>query len=174
MIPLREEDAVEAETTFDRVFEWTPTERPDLWVRGNNTYMLYPQSYVLTDEVLPAVRSAAEAADGQSTYFLRLLERSSNVPEYWSVDWAEGNTYELSAPVVDLLENVIYSKSGNWGVYFSQDQYALIGGDSLFVESVAFNLEMDFDTQLHQFEVDQRRRSIDVSEFVSSLRKRLD
>jgi hypothetical protein len=83
------------------------------------------------------------------------MERSENVFEqalHWEVTITPDLYNELSTDPkwVPVMENCIYSKNGNWGVLFSHESHALIGGSEKFIELLQKGIP-SIDDQIEEF-----------------------
>ncbi len=105
--------------------------------------LLFPINFRLPKTEFSAVITAADAV-GDTGFYLSLLERderSGSVNDlYFSLLEAE-NYFGFSVRgIVSLLENVMFSPNGSWCIKFVVDEHAVIGGSSLFIDTLFNNL----------------------------------
>jgi hypothetical protein len=146
--------------SFDRTFQIDATRPPGIWKHDTRADLaagfLYPESYVLTDESFSAVRKPLERLDGASTYFMRMLENRPRDDEWWLISWDQANEYEMTQPTLDLLENVAYSQRARWGMFFSEDQFAVVFAPKETVKEIEAGMGRTSRENLEQFVNDQK------------------
>jgi hypothetical protein len=103
--------------------------------------ILYPVSLTLdyTDTpLLEAIISTATKA-GDSGFYLSIVERpppkAQDKPYHWYFPFTEIKTYSsLDYPAI--LEHVLYSPNGRWGLMISHEDHALLGGTQVFFNTM--------------------------------------
>lgn len=137
---------------FVQVFDngWTESHPRSLpkSARAGEERLLYPQGYELDEEVFAAVRAAAAVYDEPHLY-LNLTEYNPDKPQLWLVEWSEGPEFPLPRHVI-RLENAIFSPGGNWGVWLTQTDIAVVAGDERFLRDLERGLPRSY---LDQFEL---------------------
>lgn len=124
----------EARPVFNKVFEIDQTSPlPTLPVFVNRA-ILCPINFKLGEDELYSLSKAIREI-GDSGFYLSMLERLKD-PD-WNQDWwipidNIGAYGELNS-IWGLLENTMYSPSRQWGIVFTTDPYAIIGGTDLFM-----------------------------------------
>jgi hypothetical protein len=103
--------------------------------------LLYPIGLTLTNLVFPLLEAIIAAAQevGDRGFYLSVIERpapqNQDVPYHWYFHFSELNEYD-SLNYAFVLEHVLYSPDGRWGIMLSHEQHALLGGSSAFVDSM--------------------------------------
>ena len=105
--------------------------------------ILFPINFMLSKDELLSVVIAASVV-GDTGFYLSLLERFTN-PEmandfYFSLDESEKYLDFEVTGAFGVSENVMYSPTGKWCIKFIVDDHAVIGGSSLFVNTLFSNL----------------------------------
>jgi hypothetical protein len=101
--------------------------------------LLYPVAYTLERNEYDAVAQAARVV-GDSAMCLSIpdIDDHSNHPEYpahWLLEFRDFAQYE-KLPRVGILENALYSPTGEWGLLISHEQHMVVGGSAEFVETM--------------------------------------
>jgi hypothetical protein len=107
--------------------------------------ILFPIHYQLSPSLLQPLASAATQIGDHGFYF-SVLERPAmdqqDRPYHWYIPFtALEQYYSLDYPFV--LENALYSPSGQWGIMLSHEQHALFGGSTQFMSSLSGELGKD-------------------------------
>jgi hypothetical protein len=128
----------EAKPSFDRVFAAAaPFGEPFAPVMEARA-ILFPVHYQMGRALARAIRKGSTRLHESSFYF-SVLERpqaeEQDRPYHWHIPFDQLREYDaLGYPFV--VENAIYSTSGTWGLIFSHEHHAIIGGPAAFVEGV--------------------------------------
>lgn len=119
----------------DRVFAMLdPFDAPfsnDVTERG----LLFPVSYDLEPAQIAVVRAAAKGV-GDESIFLESLVASTPDASYWEFSVDGEGPYDV---IEFVLENVIFSSTGKWGMTISEEDHAVIGGVPGFMRTIAQN-----------------------------------
>jgi hypothetical protein len=107
--------------------------------------ILYAITYRLPLPLLKVLANAASEVGDEGFYF-SVLERPAmdqqDRPYHWYIPFAElEQYYSLDYPFV--LENVLYSPSGQWGIMVSHEEHALLGGSTQFMSRLQDKLPPD-------------------------------
>jgi hypothetical protein len=128
----------DAKPLFDQVFHTTnPFEEPftsDVAARA----ILFPVHYIMEKPLARAIIKAAERLREHS-FYVTVLERPPAAEHdrayHWHIGFKELDDYKsLGYPFV--LENAVYSDRGTWGLMFSHEHHAVLGGPKEFVHDV--------------------------------------
>jgi hypothetical protein len=107
--------------------------------------LLYPvEDWNFVEAELPALQHAVRAAGDEGFYVTRLerqVEQPPDEPEDWFFPLDDIAAYpgETSAP----FETALVSPSATWGIMFSHEFHAVIGGVDVFVETLYAELNRD-------------------------------
>src|SRR5437867_9970612 len=132
------EFAREAKPAFDQVFgSGNPFEcvfTPTIEAR----MIVFPVHYMMESAVARAITNASDYLN-EPGFYLSVIERpkadEQDRPYHWEILFSQLQEYRtLGYPFV--LENAIYSKYGTWGLMFSHEQHALLGGPADFVQEI--------------------------------------
>ena len=150
---------------FRAVFQSTNPFDTPLTERMTSRGLLFPVPYLLEPEQFAAVVRAAQAV-GDDRLCISVTEEfdglaGTRAEHYLASYWEAAEYQELGE--VGVLENAIYSPSGQWGLIVSHEQHAVAGGSRLFLDALASHFP-DFDSSLEQFlqtwaEYRQRRKA---------------
>lgn len=143
MRALSEEDfAREAKPVYEHVFTTgNPFESP-FTSAIESRMILFPVHYVMETSLARAITKAS-AQLNENSFYLSVLERPTDEehdrPYHWHVAFTELEQYRsLGYPFV--LENAVYSDRGTWGLMFSHERHAVLGGPAEFVQVVTEEL----------------------------------
>lgn len=143
MRALSEEDFVrETKPLYEHVFTTgNPFESP-FTSAIESRMILFPVHYMMETSLARAITKAS-AQLNENSFYLSVLERPAaeepDRPYHWHIAFAELEQYRsLGYPFV--LENAVYSERGTWGLMFSHERHAVLGGPSEFVQVVAQEL----------------------------------
>jgi hypothetical protein len=143
MRALSEEDfAREAKPVYEHVFATgNPFESPFTSVLESRM-ILFPVHYMMETSLARAITKAS-AQLNENSFYLSVLERPTDEehdrPYHWHIGFSEFEQYRsLGYPFV--LENAVYSDRGTWGLMFSHERHAVLGGPAEFVQVVAQEL----------------------------------
>lgn len=131
---FRREAAPILRRVFVREDPWDEPFAPDVEERR----LLYPVSYVPDSALLDAIAFAA-LETGDSGLYWSVMERPESKMQdrtyHWYIPFEEIKVYEsFTEPYV--LENVLYSPRGQWGIMTSHENHALLGGTTAFFEAM--------------------------------------
>ena len=130
--------------------------------------LIYPVSYLLDRKQFSGLVEAARSA-GDDAICLSVTEgdrtQDMGMPRHWILNFWEYEEYQnLSS--VGVLENALYSPQGHWGMLFSHEQHAVVGGNRPFMAKLADEFP-GFDISVEEFIstwTESRERSgVDVS-----------
>jgi len=121
--------------------------------------IIYRYKYEIDSTLAEALIDAASRIGDRGCY-LSLLWKTSRpnyvnhcyIPfsEFWSTYINKENESYSRIRFFSVSENVLYSPQGKWGIMFSHEGYALLGGISGFMEKIS-NLLPNLDSQVYQF-----------------------
>lgn len=119
--------------------------------------LIYPAWYSLTESQLQALVQAVKSV-GDDAFYLSLLERIQDPDEaqHWFIPLDDVETYRSVPWPVRGLENALYSPTGRWGIKFTMDQYAIVGGSRIFMDTLFAHLSISVDEQAHKFLLDHK------------------
>lgn len=155
-------------SAFRAVFQATdPFDAPltaEMTARG----LLYPVAYLLEPMQFAAVVTAARSV-GDECLCLSVTEQFDGVSGteavHYIFDYWEGAEYQ-SLGEVGVLENALYSPSGQWGLLISHEQHAVVGGARMFWDTLVAEFP-EIDSSLERFlqtwAGHARRRHVDTS-----------
>jgi len=137
-----EEFLREAKPVLDRVFATENPFDPPFALAIQARIILFPVHYAM-DRLLSRAIKKASSLLNENSFYLSALERpkaeEQDRPYHWLIPFTHLEEYrELGYPFV--LENAIYSTSGTWGVMFSHERHAVLGGPPEFVQVVTQEL----------------------------------
>jgi hypothetical protein len=118
--------------------------------------ILFPVNFHLKENELNAVLTAMQTI-GDQAFYISLIERYDEEQGYindWYIPQNDYETYFNLEGYFKVLENVIYSKSGQWGIKLAMDQHAIVGGSNLFIDTLFNHLSKTLDEQTHDYLVD--------------------
>jgi hypothetical protein len=139
---LEAEFRSEAKRAFESVFSSSnPFEAP-FAAPVESRALLFPMHYTMEKPLARAIRKAAMQLN-EGSFYLSVLERPAADEQdrayHWHLGFNELDRYEsLAYPFV--LENAVYSDRGTWGIMFSHEHHALLGGPAHFVQEVTKKL----------------------------------
>ncbi len=84
--------------------------------------------YYLNKNQYSAILEALKV-NGERRFVISIIEGYNN--ESWLVETNTSYNEYLQLPV--YLENAIFSTQGDWGLMISHEEYAVLGGDELFI-----------------------------------------
>lgn len=121
---------------YDKIF--TPREgyeiffTPQIQKKG----ILVPAFFTLRNDYTEAFLTAVTKA-GDKAFYISTTERVVPGPNDWLVSLNANSIqeYEKHRGIYRNVDNAIYSPNGKWGIWFSNDLYALIGGSAEFVDT---------------------------------------
>lgn len=98
--------------------------------------VIAPAFFTLGNDYASAFLEAATRT-GDKTFYISTTERVVPGPNDWLVplDIDSLREYETYDGIYHNVDNAIYSPTGKWGIWFSNDLYALIGGSTEFVDA---------------------------------------
>lgn len=102
--------------------------------------ILYQYTYILNLEQKKSIESCVGQYYGDDGFFVSALGGShhkDNIPsESWYVPFNEYEDFyrHIPVPSVLVLENIMYSQRGNWGIISSDEWHAVIGGANDFIQ----------------------------------------
>jgi hypothetical protein len=115
--------------------------------------ILYPIWGDPDKELLEAIFNSAKKV-GDTGCYLTNLNRYPDVENeinHCYIPLSSFETFVNSQSLVNIiLESIIYSASGSWGLMISHEHHGVLGGDSEFMESMRQFLP-DLDTQIHSW-----------------------
>jgi len=128
----------EAKGVYEQVFNSTSAFEMPFVASIQARAILFPIHYIMEKPFRRALMKAAKDLNEES-FYLSVLERPPAEKQdrayHWHIGFKEVDLYEsLGYPFV--LENAIYSDRGSWGLMFSHEGHAVIGGPENFLESV--------------------------------------
>lgn len=128
--------------------------------------ILYPITYALDAQQVVALGRAISAV-GECGCYISLTEISDkDVPSHLFIPVKAIGQYHSLHPYYRMFENAIYSTEGSWGIWLNMDEYGLIGGTPLFVDTFFNALGADPELQIRQFITDlvafQRRHDLNL------------
>ncbi len=131
---FRKEAAPALRRIFEREDPWDQPFARSVEIRR----LLYPVSCVPEPWLLDAIAYAAKET-GDLGFYWSVIERPASEaqdrPYHWYIPFAEMTIYEsFSDPFV--LENVLYSPRGQWGIMTSHEDHALLGGTLVFFQAM--------------------------------------
>ena len=153
---------------FRAVFQSTDPFDAPLTDRMTSRGLLYPVPYLLEPEQFVAVVAAARTM-GDDRLCISVTEEFDGLSglkaEHYIVNYWEETEYQALG-TVGVLENALYSPSGQWGLIISHEQHAVAGGSRSFWDALALSFP-DVDSSLEQFlqtwAEHRRRRKADTS-----------
>lgn len=98
--------------------------------------VLAPAFFTLRNDYAKAFLTAVTKV-GDKAFYISTTERVVPGPNDWLVSLNANSIqeYEKYRGVYRNVDNAIYSPNGKWGIWFSNDLYALIGGSTEFVDT---------------------------------------
>jgi hypothetical protein len=99
--------------------------------------LLYPTAYRLSKVQLSALEKAARAM-GDTDVILSMLdsfEPQPAEPIHWRIPITELSTLEEQRGYHLVLENILFSRNGSWGIAFLEDAIAVVGGSKQFIDT---------------------------------------
>lgn len=147
-----EEFRREAKPVFDRVFVTENPFDPPFAIAIEARMILFPVHYVMERALARAIKKASSRLN-ETSFYLSVLERpkaeEQDRPYHWLIPFTHLEEYrELGYPFV--LENAIYSNCWTWGVMFSHERHAVLGGSAEFVQAIVEMLP-DLVNQVEKF-----------------------
>jgi hypothetical protein len=127
-----------ADPAFDAVFHGSdPTGRPFQETVGSRALLYLPRH--LQPPHLAVVARAAERI-AETSAFLRITELLDE-DRVWEIPLDDAVPYEavMDKCEVQLFEHALYSTSGRWGLWFSNEKVVPLAGPPAFVEYVLDN-----------------------------------
>lgn len=155
---LREEEfQTKAEPALSRILVSDHPFYPQLFAEDVPARsLLYGYFYHIEPPLLDAVMAAATALGDRGCY-LTLLARTPELrpeePYHWYIPFSKISAYQESDEVfgyASILENVLYSPQGQWGLMMLTDGLGLLGSCSAFMEVLCAQLP-NLDNHVHVF-----------------------
>ena len=147
----------EAKDLFWTVFQSEDPYGEPLSPAMTHRVILCPYQYELEPNELRALAAAIRAV-GDSGFYYSVTERPSDprVPDLRSGYW------HWYVPLEDLeayhdrvrtppFENALYSPTGQWGIIFSDEQHAVVGGNRVFIDTLLAGLSTSWEEQAREF-----------------------
>ena len=147
------------QATFNTVFSFT-TQFQEFWFQPPLTHRLfiYPQIFSLNSSQLSTLAKAA-SIHAETEFILSITEiYGSEETKHWLISLNDFQAYH-SVRSHKMLESVIFSTTGNWGIRFTQDFYAIVAGSELFVNSLVQYWPTDIKNDISQFLTDIKKES---------------
>lgn len=96
--------------------------------------ILYPLSYELTRSELDILVKVMTLVN-DNAFYMSLIEKpiGKGFQNNWLIPVSDINIYFSIDKMYKGLENALYSPSGQWGIVFTVDDYAIIGGKEGFM-----------------------------------------
>ena len=123
------------ESVFKQIFKYHDVFN-EFWFSSNiaQRILINPQALELDNTRMDALIEAMVAI-GDDAYVLSIIELFGGSDEkHWLIPIEEFPSYYYSIGMNKVLENVIYSPTGQWGIKFTMDQYAIAGGSQEFIQ----------------------------------------
>lgn len=146
-------------STFHNIFSFN-TQFREYWFQPSLSHRLLidSQLFSLNDSQLSALAKAA-SLHGETEFILSITELyGSEKTKHWLISLDNLPTYH-SVHLNTMLENVIFSITGNWGIRFTQDMYAIIAGSELFLNTLVQQWPTDIKNDISHFLADLKRDS---------------
>lgn len=155
---LREEEfQYKAEPALSRIFSSDNPFYPQYFAKDVPARrLLYGYHYCVEPPLLDAVMAAASDVGDQGCYLTqlpRVPELRPEEPYHWYIPFCKISAYREGDEVFGyalILENVLYSPQGKWGLMMLTDGLAVLGSCSKFMESLRTRLP-DLDSQVYGF-----------------------
>ncbi len=147
------------QTVFHSIFSLN-AEFNDFWFQNSLSHrlLIYPQIFSLNNSQFSALAKAA-SLHGETEFILSITELyGSEKTKHWLISSDNLSTYH-SVHLNTMLENVIFSITGNWGIRFTQDMYAIVAGSTLFVNTLVQQWPTDIKNDISHFLADLKRDS---------------
>lgn len=147
------------QTTFNNVFSFN-AQFKEFWFQPLLTHrlLIYPQIFSLNSNQLISLAKAA-SIHAETKFVLSITELyESEETKHWLFSLDDFNSYR-SMQLNPVLENVIFSTNGNWGIRFTQDMYAIVAGSELFVNSLVQHWPTDIKNDISHFLTDIKNDS---------------
>lgn len=119
--------------------------------------IIHEYFYQIESPLLEAIVDAASSIGDSGFYFSTLWRPKDEVTEeayHWYIPFEEISTYvtgdDEGLGRSLILENVLYSPQGKWGVMMSHEHHGLLGGSQEFMEKVR-QLVPNLDLQVFSF-----------------------
>lgn len=116
--------------------------------------IIYEYWYFPSDGLLDAIRSECRR-EGEESIFLTRLGHSSFIGD--TQDWQDPYYLEISLSSLEEyknnslpLENIIYSRQGDWGIVGSHEQHGVVGGSREFISAIRGHVQ-HVDQQVYGF-----------------------
>lgn len=158
--PLTKEQlAEETEPIFSKLFEVYEVNIPVFLPVFNNRTILFPSYFKLDSDELDAL-SKAIGEVGDNGFYLSMLERLDKPNHGHHQDWwiplEDIGAYENLPGIWGVLENALYSPSGQWGLVCSQDEFGVIGGTDEFLDAFFRHSKRSAEEHLQDFFEDMK------------------
>jgi hypothetical protein len=168
MRALSEEDFVrEAKPVYEHAFATgNPFDLP-FTSALESRMILFPAHYMMEASLARAITKAS-AQLNENSFYVSVLERPTDEehdrPYHWHIAFNELEQYRsLGYPFV--LENAVYSDRGTWGLMFSHERHAVLGGPPELVQVVTQELPKltdEVETFIETWKKNQKRLGCNV------------
>ncbi|MAU01826.1 MAG: hypothetical protein CL608_32215 [Anaerolineaceae bacterium] len=147
------------QTVFQSIFSLN-AEFNDFWFQNSLSHrlLIYPQMFSLNNSQFSALAKAA-SLHGETEFVLSISELfESKKTKHWLISLDDFHAYH-SVKLNKMLENVIFSISGNWGIRFTQDMFAIVAGSEPFLSNLVQQWPEDFRNNIPNFLTDLKEDS---------------
>lgn len=163
-----DEWSLEMEPAFRRVFAATDPFGQPFETAVQSRALVYPVSYLLDATEFEALIDAARFV-GDDMLGVSITETNEPLDaptaRHWVLKYWEGSEYRHLGDV-GVLQNAIYSPTGQWGMLLSHEQHGVIGGSRDFMRRFAARFpafEESVNGFLEYWNENHRRHNADIS-----------
>lgn len=144
----------EMRAAFDKVFADPFSFRPFAPTIANRA-VLYPVGWKLDKIEFSAVISAVKAIGDKEIYLSvhnKIFPSVNEQHDHLAISIDSKDAYHaIDEAEVSAWHQFFYSASGIWGIILNEEEYAMVGGNQLFVSTLFANLPISHEDQLQNF-----------------------
>jgi hypothetical protein len=157
-IVSHEEYLTKVEPILRKVFVGDDPFEPSFAPNIQGRRIIYRYKYSIDPPFTDALIEAASKLGDEGCY-ISTLWRPSHEPWHWYIPFSEFNSAyvehrkefdEFDIWLIYSGENILYSPQGKWGIMFSHESHALLGGPQEFIEEIQKTVP-DLDLQVCEF-----------------------